>query len=88
MDGDAFREEIVRLEKVAAEKPSAVMCAETLWWRCHRRLIADVLVARGHSVVHLLGPGKQQVHAMDRTARVDADGWLVYDVGVTTPLEL
>ncbi len=88
MDGDAFRTEIVRLEKVAAEKPSAVMCAETLWWRCHRRLIADVLVVRGHSVVHILGPRKQQVHTPDPAGRVDDQGWPVYDVGVTPPLDL
>ena len=38
------------------------MCAETLWWRCHRRLIAELLHARGHEVVHLLGPGERQAH--------------------------
>ena len=40
------------------------MCAETLWWRCHRRLIAELLVARGESVVHLLGPGRREAHRM------------------------
>jgi uncharacterized protein (DUF488 family) len=38
------------------------MCAETLWWRCHRRLIAELLAARGHDVVHLLGPRNRQPH--------------------------
>lgn len=38
------------------------LCAETLWWRCHRRLIAELLHARGNHVVHLLGPGKEQHH--------------------------
>lgn len=38
------------------------LCSETLWWRCHRRLIAELLHARGERVVHLLGPGKQQGH--------------------------
>lgn len=38
------------------------LCAETLWWRCHRRLIAELLHARGDRVVHLLGPGKAQDH--------------------------
>jgi uncharacterized protein (DUF488 family) len=38
------------------------LCAETLWWRCHRRLIAELLVARGREVVHLLGPGQRQPH--------------------------
>jgi uncharacterized protein (DUF488 family) len=38
------------------------MCAETLWWRCHRRLIAELLTARGHQVVHLLKPGHSEPH--------------------------
>jgi uncharacterized protein (DUF488 family) len=40
------------------------MCAETLWWRCHRRLIAELLAARGHEVVHLLAPGERQLHRL------------------------
>jgi uncharacterized protein (DUF488 family) len=47
----------------ALEEPApCLMCSETLWWRCHRRLIAELLCARGERVVHLLGPGKQQEH--------------------------
>ena len=46
---------------LAAPSP-CFMCAETLWWRCHRRLIAELLVARGHEVVHLLKPGHSQPH--------------------------
>lgn len=45
-----------------AEPTPCFMCSETLWWRCHRRLIAELLHARGEHVVHLLGPGKQQEH--------------------------
>jgi uncharacterized protein (DUF488 family) len=45
-----------------AEPVPCFMCSETLWWRCHRRLIAELLHARGEHVVHLLGPGKQQEH--------------------------
>jgi uncharacterized protein (DUF488 family) len=40
------------------------MCAETPWWRCHRRLIAELLVARGHEVVHLLGPRRREPHRL------------------------
>jgi uncharacterized protein (DUF488 family) len=79
MDGRGFRTELERLEVAAAERRLALMCAETLWWRCHRRLIADVLVARGHSVEHLIGPGKQQPHPLNPSARYTDDGWLVYD---------
>jgi uncharacterized protein (DUF488 family) len=38
------------------------MCAETLWWQCHRRLIAELLAARGHDVVHLMRPGHADAH--------------------------
>lgn len=50
------------LAAALAEPAPCVMCSETLWWRCHRRLIAELLHARGEHVVHLLGPGKQQEH--------------------------
>jgi uncharacterized protein (DUF488 family) len=45
-----------------AEPRPCFMCAETLWWRCHRRLIAELLSARGHEVVHLIAPGKREPH--------------------------
>jgi len=50
------------LAAALAEPAPCFMCSETLWWRCHRRLIAELLHARGERVVHLLGPGKQQEH--------------------------
>ena len=50
------------LASALAEPTPCFMCSETLWWRCHRRLIAELLHARGEHVVHLLGPGKQQEH--------------------------
>ena len=49
--------------EVALDEPApCFMCAETLWWRCHRRLIAELLAARGHEVVHLLGPHRADRH--------------------------
>jgi uncharacterized protein (DUF488 family) len=47
-----------------AEPALCFMCAETLWWRCHRRLIAELLTARGHEVVHLLQPGESHRHRL------------------------
>jgi uncharacterized protein (DUF488 family) len=47
-----------------AEPVPCLMCAETPWWRCHRRLISELLVARGHDVVHLLSPAQRQPHSM------------------------
>ncbi len=52
----------VALTAALAQPAPCFMCAETLWWRCHRRLIAELLHARGERVVHLLAPGKQQEH--------------------------
>ena len=52
------------LEKELAELAPCFMCAETVWWRCHRRLIAELLVARGHTVVHLLAPGRREPHRL------------------------
>jgi uncharacterized protein (DUF488 family) len=50
------------LAAALAEPEPCFMCAETLWWRCHRRLIAELLHARGHEVVHLLRPGHSEPH--------------------------
>ena len=87
MDSDEFRLALEQLESDAQHEPIAVMCAETLWWRCHRRLIADALVVGGHDVIHLLGPGKTQAHPLHESARIE-DGRPVYDVGATGTLEL
>jgi uncharacterized protein (DUF488 family) len=64
----------------AAAGRSAVMCAETLWWRCHRRLIADFAVlVRGVPVLHLGHDGSLTEHPPTSGARVREDGLLVYD---------
>jgi uncharacterized protein (DUF488 family) len=60
------------LAAALAEERPALMCAETLWWRCHRRLVAELLVARGHDVVHLIRPREAQPHRMLDEAQVRA----------------
>jgi uncharacterized protein (DUF488 family) len=50
------------LASALAEPDPCFTCAETLWWRCHRRLIAELLTARGHDVVHLIRPGRREPH--------------------------
>jgi len=52
------------LEQALAERAPCLMCAETPWQRCHRRLICELLVARGHDVVHLIRPGKREPHRL------------------------
>ncbi len=56
------------LMAVAAADRTCVMCAEAVWWRCHRRLIADDFVARGWTVIHLMAPGRQEQHALNADA--------------------
>jgi uncharacterized protein (DUF488 family) len=84
MDTPAFRRGLERLIALARERPVAVMCAETLWWRCHRRMLADALLAAGCEVLHLLEGGPQP-HALHPNARIE-DGRPVYDVEVQPPL--
>jgi uncharacterized protein (DUF488 family) len=78
MDGSEFQEALQRLMEVSEGREAAIMCAESLWWRCHRRLVADALVARGRPVLHL-GLGEPQAHALTRFCRVDENGLLAYD---------
>ncbi len=65
------------LMDAARSERTCVMCAEAVWWRCHRRLIADDFVARGWTVMHLLGPGNVQPHLPNPDA-VMVDGVLRY----------
>jgi len=85
-DTPGFRGALLRLLDVAAEAPTAVMCAESLWWRCHRRLIADAAVAQGAEVVHLVGAGQSQPHRLSDGMRIGEDGWPVYDVLADRPV--
>jgi uncharacterized protein (DUF488 family) len=80
MDTPEFRAALDRLESTSAGTPTAIMCAESVWWRCHRRMIADVLSIDGWEVVHLLPNGRSQLHVLHPDARVE-DRRPVYDAG-------
>jgi len=73
-----FREGLAHLRELGRRQRCAVMCAETVWWRCHRRIIADYLLASGETVFHILAPGHIAPANMNEAARVQADGSLVY----------
>ena len=73
-----FAEGFDELCALAVERPAAVMCAEALWWRCHRRLIADRLTALGWSVCHIAPDGRLAEHELPSFAVVEADGTLRY----------
>jgi uncharacterized protein (DUF488 family) len=81
MDTPAFRVALDGLLVEAAGGTTTVMCSEALWWRCHRRLLADAAVLLGGSeVLHLYHDGRQTTHEPTREVRVEA-GRLSYDLG-------
>lgn len=73
-----FRAGLEELCALAAEHRCAVMCAEALWWRCHRRIVADYLLAQGFEVVHIMGSGKLEPAHLTPGALRLANGGLVY----------
>ena len=72
-----FQEAFETLESLVRAGPTAILCAERLWWKCHRRLLADLLCVRGFEVRHLLEQDKQTPHELTEWARVE-DGVLTY----------
>jgi len=73
-----FRKALEEVLKVAEEHRVALMCAEKLYFRCHRMLLSDALVAKGAEVVHIVEPGRHTHHRLSSAARVRSDGSLVY----------
>jgi uncharacterized protein (DUF488 family) len=68
-----------RLAELARSQRTAVMCAEAMWWQCHRSLISDDFKAGGWEVIHLMAPGREQEHPYTSAARL-VDGRLDYTV--------
>ena len=78
METKQFQKGIERLFDLAAEAgPTAIMCAEAVWWRCHRSLVADYLKARGVEVLNILGENKAEPHPYTPAARI-VNGELSY----------
>ncbi len=75
---DAFRAGLDELLALAREHRCAIMCAEAVWWRCHRRIIADYLLVRGVPVEHVMGLGQMTPATLTAGAYVLADGTLRY----------
>ncbi len=73
-----FRAGLAALGALALDDRCAIMCAEAVWWRCHRRIIADYLLAGGARVEHIMGPGKIVPATLTPGARIMADGTLRY----------
>lgn len=77
-ENPVFAVALAELRALAREQPVAIMCAEAVWWRCHRRIISDYLVAAGETVRHIMGPGKSEVAALTPEARRMPTGALRY----------
>ncbi len=60
------------------ERRSAIMCSEAVWWRCHRRIVADYLIANGHAVFHIMGPGRVEPARLTAGAVIRPDRTVVY----------
>ena len=70
--GDCFRSGFTRLRELGSVRCCAVMCAEAVWWRCHRRIIADYLLIAGERVFHILGPKAVSPASSDEGRHADA----------------
>ena len=73
MQTGEFRAALAALEDLAADRTVAIMCAEAVWWRCHRSLVAEALLVRGWDVQHIMGPGKLNPATLRDFAVVDGD---------------
>ena len=76
-ESEEFQKGVEALLELAAAARTAVMCAEALWWRCHRSLIADYLKAGGHTVIHIFDQTKTEEHRFTSAAQI-VDGKLSY----------
>ena len=77
METEGFRAGIERLLELARRKRTAVMCAEAVWWKCHRSLIADYLKAAGVDMRHIIDGTDSEIHPYTSAARFE-DGKLSY----------
>jgi uncharacterized protein (DUF488 family) len=75
---DEFRMGLDELRSFASDNCCAIMCAEAVWWRCHRRIIADYLLAGGVPVMHIMGIDKIVPATLTSVTRLQPDGTLLY----------
>lgn len=80
-----FRAGLARLRDIGHARRCAIMCAEAVWWRCHRRIIADYLIAAGEGVLHILSADNIKPATMTEAAQPSAPGTLVYPAADLQP---
>ena len=76
--GAGFQFGFIRLRELGSVRRSAVMCAEAVWWRCHRRIITDYLLIAGERVFHILGPKAVTPASLTKGATAQPGGVLTY----------
>ncbi|MEP6495624.1 MAG: DUF488 domain-containing protein [bacterium] len=76
---DEFRAGMRELRELARDDRCAIMCAEAVWWRCHRRIVADYLLAAGAHVEHIMGLAHVVAASLTPGVRVQRDGTLIYE---------
>jgi uncharacterized protein (DUF488 family) len=86
--GGGFRSGFARLRELGHIRRCAVMCAEAVWWRCHRRIIADYLLAAGERVFHILGPAAVAPASLTKVATPQPDGALTYPAQASKASEM
>lgn len=84
METKDFEEAIAELEAIALERPTAYMCSEAVWWRCHRSMVSDYLKAKGWAVWHIMAVNKAEEHPYTSPARVYGDHLSYSDGGFFT----
>ncbi|MFS8975835.1 DUF488 domain-containing protein [Cupriavidus necator] len=77
LSGD-FRVALDHLIDVGRKRRCVMMCSEAVWWRCHRRIVADYLVARGETVFHIMGQGRLEPARLSVGAVIQPDGRVAY----------
>jgi uncharacterized protein (DUF488 family) len=80
---EPFRVGLAHLRELGRARRCAIMCAETLWWRCHRRIITDYLLAAGETVFNILGLGHVEPARINDAARLQPSGCLTYPAEAT-----
>lgn len=78
---DQFADGLATLLELSSKRRCAIMCAEAVWWRCHRRIIADYLMARGRPVLHLMGEDRVERARLTAGAEI-TDQKVVYPVHI------
>ncbi|MFD1882711.1 DUF488 family protein [Paracoccus pacificus] len=73
-----FREGLDHILQLGAERPLTVMCSEAVWWRCHRRIVADYLIAAENPVLHIMAEGRLDPAVLTPGAVIGADGGITY----------